>query len=121
MIRIIFWGALLIAGGSTVLAADSRGGFTMVGSRTCSDVVKDIDNKSVGAIGDMTAFLVLESMMAGYLTEYNNLTPDTINIAPKAISGVLPFVHDYCGAHPAKSIYDALDAFTKDAYPNRQH
>ena len=120
MIRTLLSGALLIINGSTALAADSRGNYKVMASRSCDDVVKEIESKDGSSI-DKTEFFVLEALVAGYLTEFNNLTPDTINIAPDAVTGVLPFVHDYCRAHPSKNIYDALESFTKDAYPNRQH
>jgi hypothetical protein len=121
MIRMLFSGAMLLVSSSAILAADSRGGYSLLGSVSCDIVVKQIENKDAQVIGDRTPFFVLEAMMIGYATEYNHLTPDTINIAPKSATGMVPFVHDYCAAHSDKDIYDAIEAYTKDAYPNRQH
>jgi hypothetical protein len=121
MIRILFSGALLIVSSSAVLAADSKGIYSLIGSISCSETVKQIDTQNSANAFEKTPFFVLQGMMIGYATEFNHLTPDTVNIAPKSVAGIVPFVRDYCAAHSDKNIYDAFDAYTKDAFPNRQH
>jgi hypothetical protein len=58
--------------------------------------------------------------MAGWLSEYNNLVPDTNNIIPNGLNGAMLWVNNYCTANPLNDLEDALAALTVAAYPNRQ-
>jgi hypothetical protein len=72
--------------------------------------------------------IVYEIWLAGYVTAYNHLKPDTSDLlnlpiptkAPAPMASPMLWIEKYCTEHPMESFFVAVDHFTDAMYPNRR-
>lgn len=110
----LFLGALLVAAGPA-RAADGNGEFFSrgLGIARCQDY---LDDKA----GNTEKYLYYRSWLNGYLTAYNQMTPDTFDIAPNiAIEGLANAVGKVCEAEPERPFWAAASAVTRVLQPQR--
>lgn len=66
------------------------------------------------------AYDSMSGWVAGYLTAYNQFTPDTYNILGNSdLIGVLLWIKNYCEKNPLDSAAAALKNLTPELYPRR--
>lgn len=65
--------------------------------------------------------------LAGYITAYNNLKPDTTDLInlqnphdPAPMAGPMAWIEKYCLDHPMSFFMEAVKQFTDTQYPNRK-
>jgi len=94
---------------------DKDGAYAIQGGQatSCGKYMEARAEKSVDAFAH-TAFI------AGYVTAYNRLTPETYDILGGTdMQSVAAWLDNYCKAHPLKGLATALDVLTAELYPRR--
>jgi hypothetical protein len=95
-------------------ARDAGGSFATVEASSCATLLQD--RKARG-----WAYNADTAWVAGYLTAYNALTPDTNDILGGTdLSGAMLRLQRYCEAHPADSLAQGMLALTAELYPGRR-
>jgi hypothetical protein len=95
-------------------ARDAGGSYATVEARSCDALLQDKKARGFEYNADTT-------WVAGYLTAYNALTPDTADILGGTdLSGAMLRLQRYCEAHPADSLAQAMLALTAELYPGRR-
>lgn len=65
-------------------------------------------------------YLRYGSWLTGYLTAYNQLKPDTMDIAPwQGVDLLAAFLANYCERNPDASFFAAVEAMTNALFPQR--
>ena len=71
--------------------------------------------------------LVYSIWLAGYITAYNKLTPDTTDLlntqnpnSPTPMAGPMAWLERYCADHPMSALIEAVIKFTEMQYPSRK-
>ena len=58
--------------------------------------------------------------ITGYLTAYNERTPDTVDIAGDTDrTGIYLWLENWCKENPLKTVGNGMDALMVELYPNR--
>jgi hypothetical protein len=58
--------------------------------------------------------------VSGWLTAYNALTPDTYNVVPSGMEGVMLYLDNDCMKHPLNDVDFAVWALIVEVIPSRQ-
>ena len=108
--------AMVLAGTMIPVASgsDREGNYHTVGGRTCDAFLKVRQDKGVsGALRNA-------AWVGGYLSAYNRLQPDTVNILGATdLDGALAWIENWCRANPRQGEAKALEALTEALYPRR--
>jgi hypothetical protein len=93
---------------------DAGGSYATVEASSCADLLQHRQARGWAYNAD-TAWV------AGYLTAYNALTPDTNDILGGTdLSGAMLRLQRYCEAHPADSLAQGMLSLTAELYPARR-
>ncbi len=105
--------AILLGAIPGVWARDASGSFATVDARSCATFLRDQQAHGWDYNADA-------AWVAGYLTAYNAVTPDTGDILGDTdMSGALLWLQGYCKAHPAQGLAEGLAALTAELHPRR--
>lgn len=97
----------------SVWAGDENGQFAALGTKSCGMY---IDQRKAAAWPDT----VSRAWIAGYLTAYNRLVPDTYNIIGNSdLESVTLWLENYCRAHPLNDLDDAMNRLVIELDPKR--
>jgi hypothetical protein len=92
---------------------DAGGSYATVEARSCADYLQDQQARGFAYNADA-------AWVAGYLTAYNALTPDTGDILGSTdMSGAMLWLQDYCKAHPSQGLAAGTAALTAELQPRR--
>lgn len=106
--------AMLLGALAPAWARDAGGSFATVEASACAALL-DHQKARGWAYNADTAWV------AGYLTAYNALTPETNDILGGTdLSGAMLRLQRYCEAHPGDSLAQAMLALTAELYPARR-
>lgn len=101
-------------------ASDNNGIYCVsgVGGQSCATVVSKLtpgDNDYISQLSEESEWV------AGYLSAYNWLTPDTYSIAGFSdFQGVMTWIVDYARKHPLDPLHEAVQRLIRVLYPKRQ-
>jgi len=96
-------------------AADEKGLYQTMHLITCENYVAD---RKIPAHTDMNA--IDEIYVAGWLSAFNYLTPNTHDITPQHdVNLVLADLDKFCAQNPKSNIEAGLLELTSDYYPTR--
>ena len=101
--------------GAPALAADANGDFFLrgLGNATCQTYLTEKAN-------DTAAYYLFRSWANGYISAYNEMTPETYDILPDVtIGNVANGVESICRDRPEQNIWSAVAALTKMFEPDR--
>jgi hypothetical protein len=108
--------SLLVVGvtfGTGASAADDAGNFSVQGGATCSKYLSEQSSKSV-------VFTSYMGWVAGYMSAYNSLTPDTFSILGNSdLGGALLWIKGYCEKNPLDTVAQGMQALIWELYPKR--
>jgi hypothetical protein len=111
--------AIAVLGGAAMpsagMAATEEGQFAMKGrgQTPCSTYIEARASRT-------QEYLRYGSWLTGYLTAYNQLKPDTMDIAPwQGVDLLAAFLANYCERNPDASFFAAVDAMTNALFPQR--
>lgn len=97
-----------------VTALDKDGYYWHQGPVSCGDWVKDRK-------GDSWAQAVNIYWITGYITAYNNQTPDVYNILGSTdMESVFLWMDKYCQENPLSNLSSGMDILTEELWPNRK-
>jgi hypothetical protein len=106
--------AILLGAIPGAWARDAGGSYATVEARSCADMLQDRKARGFEYNAD-TAWV------AGYLTAYNALSPDTGDILGGTdLSGAMLRLQRYCETHPAQSLAQGMLALTAELHPGRR-
>jgi hypothetical protein len=101
-------------------SADSQGRFwqvEVVSEASCGTFVTARDEARRGRHGHENIYL---DWLAGYLTAYNTLQPDTYDIQGAAdMPSLMLWLENHCKARPLDSFGTAVSELTTELYPKR--
>lgn len=111
---------LLFLGGVLVFvtpssAADRNGEFFTrgLGVESCESYLAD-------KAGNTGRYLFFRSWVNGYLSAYNQMAPQTYDVAPNAtVDGLANALQEICQANPKEQFWTAVFALTKTLEPQR--
>ena len=109
--------------GNARAGGSSTGNYYSFDPFSCADFVSAYSAEAAARNanrGGTTAFLVIKYYVAGWLTAYNWLTPDTYNIVPGGLDGAALWLNNYCTKNPLKTLERGLHELVAEAYPSRQ-
>jgi hypothetical protein len=109
-ISLMVSGALM---GSQAVAADANGSYSVLGSSSCGAFLKALADKSVQNVRDY-------AWIAGYMTAYNLLTPNTYKILGSSdLPSAELWIKNYCEKNPLDDMAGALEVLMIELYPKR--
>jgi hypothetical protein len=92
--------------------ADDKNGQYGILTDTCAEYAKDRAKNRT---------LRYTSWIAGYVTGYNSVAPDTYNILGKSnVKSATEWLDKWCKANPSESLAGGLHAFVKELHPARR-
>ena len=108
--------SLLVVGvtfGTEASAADGDSNYSVQGGRTCSAFLDEQSKKGVG-------FSIISAWVAGYISAYNLLTPNTFSILGDAdLGGALLWIKGYCEKNPLDNVAGAMQGLMSELYLKR--
>jgi hypothetical protein len=105
--------AILLGAMPGAWARDAGGSYATVEARPCAAFLQDQKARGFDYNADA-------AWVAGYLTAYNALTPDTGDILGGTdLSGALLWLQNYCQAHPSQGLAEGTAALTAELQPRR--
>jgi hypothetical protein len=91
-------------------AADKNSQYGML-TDTCGEYVKDRAKNRT---------LRHTSWIAGYVTAYNSVSPETYNILGKSnVQSAMLWLDNWCKAHPSENLAGGMHALVQELYPTR--
>ena len=103
---------LLLSSMCPAWSADNTGGYFSRGAQSCGAFLDDWKK------GQMLGY---SAWIAGYITAFNRLEPNTYNIAHQDTQGsLLLWMENYCRQNPLKDLDDGMTQLTLELYPRRQ-
>jgi hypothetical protein len=115
--------------GTKASGADAIGTYTVVETTACANFVTtysgEMDARKRNGMGagkvNTWPYATDYNYVAGWLSAFNFLTPDTVNILPNGVEGAMLWLNNYCNSHPLVLIDAGLDALVREAYPMRKN
>jgi hypothetical protein len=105
-------GALLAA---STYGADRKGAYRLYGSRTCSEYLQAKQE------GNPVGGVAVDGWVAGYISAYNSIAPDTFNIMGGSdLGGALLWLKNYCEKQPLSELGEAMQLLIKELQPKRK-
>jgi hypothetical protein len=99
----------------TAAASDKDNNYSIRGARSCAQFLKAPQNPY------QAEYLVISAWLAGYMTAYNKLTPDTFDILGNSdFDGALLFIKGYCERQPLDNMGTAAEALMTALKPERK-
>jgi hypothetical protein len=96
---------------SDARAGDKNSQYGML-TDTCGEYAKDRAKNRT---------LRYSSWIAGYVTAYNSVSPDTYNILGKSnVNSAMLWLDNWCKAHPSENIAGGMHALVQELHPMRQ-
>jgi hypothetical protein len=91
--------------------ADDKNGQYGILTDTCGEYAKDRAKNRT---------LRYTSWIAGYVTAYNSVAPDTYNILGKSnVKSTMEWLDKWCKANPSENLAGGMHAFVKEHHPTR--
>lgn len=105
--------AIVLFSSLPAMAYDEKGEYFATGASSCGEFVANRRADDYRAVRD-------GAWVAGYITAYNLLTPDTHSIAGTSdLSSMLLWLDNYCQAKPLNILPEAMQALTMKLRPKR--
>lgn len=110
-------------------AANAKGGYFLYAKYPCSTFVESYSKEIAARSRKPNAppsslftdgYTELHYYVAGWLTAYNALTPDTYDILPNGNDGAMIWLNNFCTANPLELLETGLNQLVIEAYPNRK-
>lgn len=96
-------------------AADDGGAYWSQRPESCRNF-----RRAMSADSRTPAFTNIRNWIAGYLTAYNRMAPDTYDILGIAeIDAAVQSIENYCKAHPLDNLSAAMEAVTEEFHAKR--
>lgn len=115
-VRMLLLFAALALVGAEVNAADMDRKYWKQGGFTCGKFVEDRQRPDTR----QRFTEVMMAWLAGYVTAYNYVVPDTTNILGGSdLNSAILWIENYCRARPLKDTADAAEALIDVLYPTR--
>jgi len=93
------------------IAADKDGFVVAMGDITCEEWV---------SVRKKNSYIYEEGWIAGYMSAYNLLTPEVINILGNTdMDSIYLWVDNYCQEKPLSSLFGAMRILTQELWPSR--
>lgn len=94
-------------------ASDKNGDYSVQGATSCGSYIEDRKNNEWAAVADLT-------WIAGYISAYNRMTPDTYDILGGTdLKGVSLWMENWCKANPLSNVSGGMAALTRELWPRR--
>jgi hypothetical protein len=105
---------MLLAIASLAQASDKDGRYWAQGKVSCSNYIER--NKDVHDVEEVAN----RAWVAGYITAYNMLAPETYSILGNSnLESALLWLDKYCKANPSYDLVDGMSALVQDFHPTR--
>ena len=102
---------MMFAAMSGAWADDTNGQYGIL-TDTCAEYAKDRAKNRT---------LRYTSWIAGYVTAYNSVAPDTYNILAKSnVKSTMEWLDKWCKANPSEHLAGGMHALVKELHPTRQ-
>jgi hypothetical protein len=117
MKRAIFFALLLLPATGH---ADAGGYYERIITKDAKSCGTYVAARDQGRRGDYKKENKHSQWLAGYITAYNNLKPDTYNImGDKDMESVLLSLDNWCKEHPLRPFAEAVEILTIELYATR--
>ena len=111
--RLLLLGTIFAALSCGATASDKDNSSSTQGAVSCGKYIEERGLKG-------WSYTVIKGWVAGYVTAYNGLAPDTYDILGKSdLNHAMLWMEDYCKAHPLENLANGMKVLMTVLYPKR--